>query len=209
MHVVNTHFDDAGQRARAESSLVIREQVKRWVEMVEDPEDISRHGPGPVILIGDFSELSRTVCVLTADSPATEDGYKNMTSRSPLPSGARSFQFIDSITHLDTRQAQSLGEQSSTAARQSAAYGPLTTYTGFTRPGKTKTSRIDFLMLALNERDADSLDGSEEAIHLRGRFSVTGYAVIDNWIEEGDVDGWTGRWSDHRAVKITIERAYS
>lgn len=56
MHVVNTHFDDAGKKARAESSLIIREQMKRWVEEVEDPHEVPHRRSGPVILIGDFSE---------------------------------------------------------------------------------------------------------------------------------------------------------
>jgi len=41
----------------------------------------------------------------------------------------------------------------------------------------------------------------------RGGWEVVRYGSIDNWIEEGDVDGWTGRWSDHRAVRVTIERS--
>lgn len=139
--------------------------------------------------------------VLTIDSPPSEDGYKNMISPLPLPSGARSFNFVDTFTHLESRTTTSV------ETRQSAPYGPMTTYTGFTRPGKTKTARIDFIMLALDKQhsDVDTLDDKADA-HLRGGYQVDRYACIDNWIEEGDVDGWTGRWSDHRAVKITIER---
>lgn len=54
--MVNTHFDDAGVKSRAESSLVIREHVKRWVEEVEDPHEVPPRRSGPVVLIGDFSE---------------------------------------------------------------------------------------------------------------------------------------------------------
>lgn len=135
------------------------------------------------------------------DSPPSEDGYKNMTTLLPLPSGARSFNFIDTFTHLQTRAS------SGTSVRQSAPYGPMTTYTGFTKPGKTKTARIDFIMLALDEQKIKSETVDDETDdHLRGDYQVTRYACIDNWIEEADVDGWTGRWSDHRAVRITIER---
>lgn len=40
----------------------------------------------------------------------------------------------------------------------------------------------------------------------RGGWEVTRYACVDNWVEEGDVNGWQGRWSDHRAVRATISR---
>ena len=51
VHVVNTHYDDRGTRARAESSLMIREHAHRWVTAIEGDD-----APGPVILLGDFSE---------------------------------------------------------------------------------------------------------------------------------------------------------
>ncbi len=38
----------------------------------------------------------------------------------------------------------------------------------------------------------------------RGGWRFVRYAVIDNWVEEGDVSGWQGRWSDHRAVRVTV-----
>lgn len=41
----------------------------------------------------------------------------------------------------------------------------------------------------------------------RGGYKFTQYAVVDNWVEEGDVDGFEGRWSDHRAVRVTISKA--
>jgi hypothetical protein len=37
-------------------------------------------------------------------------------------------------------------------------------------------------------------------------WAFTQYAVVDNWVEEEDADGWAGRWSDHRAVLATLER---
>jgi hypothetical protein len=37
-------------------------------------------------------------------------------------------------------------------------------------------------------------------------WAFTQYAVIDNWIEEADEQEWRGRWSDHRAVRATLER---
>jgi len=205
---VNTHYDDRGVKARAESSLIIRDHVKQWVERFEDPNGPDKAGPAPVILIGDFSELidRPPMCsrALTQDSPDNEDGYKNITSSDPLPNHARSFTFLDSFTHLQDRATISAAAAvAPSRARQSNVYGPLKTYTGFTRPGKTATTRIDFIMLA-SARDPNTQDGDDNKI--RGGWHVTRYGCIDNWVEEGDVDGWTGRWSDHRAVRVTVER---
>jgi endonuclease/exonuclease/phosphatase family metal-dependent hydrolase len=52
-HVINTHYDDAGIMARAESSWLIRRYAHDYVQNVyknnwEDPS-------APVILLGDFS----------------------------------------------------------------------------------------------------------------------------------------------------------
>ena len=57
--MVNTHYDHQGVQARAESSLVIRDHVKRWVERFEDPNGPEKAAPAPVILIGDFSKYPR------------------------------------------------------------------------------------------------------------------------------------------------------
>lgn len=38
----------------------------------------------------------------------------------------------------------------------------------------------------------------------RGGWAFTQFACVDNWVEGGDIDGWQGRWSDHRAVRATI-----
>lgn len=99
---------------------------------------------------------------------------------------------------------------------QSRPYGPHKTYTGFDPPGRTSyESRIDFVMLAADDSgsavEARSASGSVSETSSassagRGGWSFTQYAVIDNWVEDGDADGWEGRWSDHRAVKVTIER---
>lgn len=89
--------------------------------------------------------------------------------------------------------------------RQSLPYGPLHTYTGFTAPGRTETSRIDFVMLAseiLPGDDESTLRGREAG---RGGWEATQYACIDNFVEQ-DIDGWEGRWSDHRAVRVTVGR---
>jgi len=267
IHVVNTHYDDAGKRARAESSLIIREQARKWVGRFEDDDDPTHRARAPVILLGDFSTSSLRVLLpsgvdiplfssqydavysvrsamqsirrfhgshlcfsvlrLIADSPSEEDGYKNITSPEPVPSGSPSFTFLDSFTQLQARSTSSAG--SASCAKQSTPYGPIKTYTGFTRAGKTATTRIDFIMLASDleptiapplapsnapgpigaqhteirsVRPADTSRGDTA----RGGWEVVKYACIDNWVEEGDVDGWTGRWSDHRAVRVTIER---
>lgn len=38
----------------------------------------------------------------------------------------------------------------------------------------------------------------------RGGWTFTQYACVDNWVEGRDIDGWHGRWSDHRAVRATL-----
>lgn len=53
VHVVNTHYDDRGVKARAESSLLIRQAIK---EFVGESEAKGASKNGPVILFGDFSE---------------------------------------------------------------------------------------------------------------------------------------------------------
>ena len=149
---------------------------------------------------------------LTPDSPDNEDGYKNITSPNPLPNNARSFTFLDSFTHLQDRASVSSSSSCAVAAgtvapsptRQSTVYGPVKTYTGFTRPGKTNTTRVDFIMLA-SARDPNTEAGDGDKI--RGGWTFTRYGCIDNRVEEGDVDGWTGRWSDHRAVRVTVEKS--
>lgn len=81
-----------------------------------------------------------------------------------------------------------------------------------------ETTRIDFIMLAADETQskddelgATTTGGKQKPFpgptnpRARGGWKFTQYAVLDNWVEEGDHDGFEGRWSDHRAVKVTIE----
>ena len=140
---------------------------------------------------------------MKSDSPPSEDGYKNITSQKPLPDQL-SFYFLDAYTHLRTRRPTSEAT-TPIPPRQSAPYGPAHTYTGFSAPGRTRTTRIDFIMLAsaLTPRN-DAAAG--ERVEGRGGWEVGQYACVDNWLEEGDADGWQGRWSDHRAVRVTIRR---
>lgn len=56
MHVVNTHYDDRGVQARAQSSLLIRQAIK---EFVNESESKGAPKNGPVLLFGDFSEYMR------------------------------------------------------------------------------------------------------------------------------------------------------
>jgi len=52
LHVVNTHYDDQGLKARAESSLIIREYAHRWIEH----DEFRENSDAPFIVVGDFSE---------------------------------------------------------------------------------------------------------------------------------------------------------
>ena len=64
-------------------------------------------------------------------------------------------------------------------------------------------------MLASERDPGQSVSGSDEAkeiVNGRGGWQVARYACIDNWVEEHDSDGWQGRWSDHRAVKVRIDK---
>lgn len=53
-HFINTHYDDAGIIARAESSWLIRRYAHDYVEKVN--RDNAEDPSAPVILLGDFSE---------------------------------------------------------------------------------------------------------------------------------------------------------
>lgn len=130
------------------------------------------------------------------DSPDSEGGYKNITSKEPLADGY-SYYFLDAFTNLLERNPKRPGVQS-------RPYGPLKTYTGFAGPGAERTTRIDFILLA--GPYPHSIPDYQDRPGLgRGGWSFTQYAVIDNWVEEGDESGWEGRWSDHRAVRATLE----
>ncbi|WVQ93459.1 hypothetical protein IAU59_000533 [Kwoniella sp. CBS 9459] len=215
IHAVCTHYDHQGLRARAESSLLIRSQIWRWVKKVEDEEKVDREGV--VVLFGDFN------------SPSREKGYKNITSSDPIPSGQPSFTFLDSFVHLQTRKATSHSEhdprqhQQETPAMllQTGPYGPANTYTDFAPPGARQAERIDFVMVASNLEPAATSEASDmesekerqqsiSSLGLgigrgRGGWAVTRYACLDNFVE-GDHQGWTGRWSDHRAVRVTLSQ---
>jgi hypothetical protein len=61
-HVINTHYDDAGIIARAESSWLIRRYAHDYVEKVN--KDNAEDPYAPVILLGDFS-MSNLPCLLS------------------------------------------------------------------------------------------------------------------------------------------------
>ncbi len=236
---------------------------------------------GLVVLLGDFN------------SPEQESGYRNMISPFPLKQTfpnplTPSFNFIDSLSRHEIAirsPSSSLGGgTSSTGLRQTQAYGPRGTYTGFSQPGEEVDGRIDFVFLGLDEemveekwkrwkrenpgkglrldeedggmelqdeeeekrddigkREGDQWDkqslrgrksdrqrrdwwpfGSNDDdegnkqdkgeldlsdVPVRGGWRVNRYTVRDNLIAgSGDVKGWTGRWSDHRAVVVEIGR---
>ncbi|WWC87916.1 uncharacterized protein L201_002816 [Kwoniella dendrophila CBS 6074] len=188
VHAVNTHYDHIGIRARAESSLLIRSQIWNWVKQVEGDEKAEKEGL--VILFGDFN------------SPPSEQGYHNITSPHSLPSGQKSFYFLDSFTNLSTRKSHHLPEQT-------RPYGPVHTYTDFAPPGSKDATRIDLIMIGAvpsagrhqnQDEDADLKSGKG-----RAGWKITRYACLDNYVED-DIEGWKGRWSDHRAVRVSISR---
>ena len=39
----------------------------------------------------------------------------------------------------------------------------------------------------------------------RGGWKVAKYACVDNFVD-GDSVGWVGRWSDHRAVRVVLNK---
>ncbi|KAL0252313.1 hypothetical protein I308_101702 [Cryptococcus tetragattii IND107] len=185
IHAVNTHYDHLGVRARAESSLLIRSAIWHWVHDVEQKE--KPPVVAPVVFFGDFN------------SPSHEDGYKNITSLHPLPSGQPSFTFLDSFINLLTTSSSSAS--SSIIPLQTRPYGPHLTYTDFAPPGARNATRIDFVMLGAEVDDDDPANGGKA----RGGWTIVRYACVDNWVEV-DAEGWTGRWSDHRAVRVTIAK---
>ncbi|WVQ74700.1 hypothetical protein IAR50_004304 [Cryptococcus sp. DSM 104548] len=182
VHAVNTHYDHRGTTARAQSSLLVRSAIWQWVKDVEREEKPGK--VGPLVFFGDFN------------SPPEEDGYKNMTSLHPLPSGQPSFTFIDTYTHL---LALTSSSSSPLKTLQTRPYGPAFTYTDFAPPNAPQAKRIDFVLLGAEVDDKDNRGKA------RGGWEVVRYACIDNYVER-DVDGWNARWSDHRAVRATIAR---
>lgn len=58
IHVINTHYDDMGKRARAESSYIIREEAEAYFRAVESGLELRRDAPATaIVLLGDFSEF--------------------------------------------------------------------------------------------------------------------------------------------------------
>lgn len=59
LHVGNTHYDDKGTTARAESSLLIRQMMREWVSSMvkKSGVDASKADKAAVVLLGDFSEF--------------------------------------------------------------------------------------------------------------------------------------------------------
>ncbi|WWD16430.1 hypothetical protein CI109_100856 [Kwoniella shandongensis] len=186
IHAVNTHYDHRGVDARAQSSLLIRAEVHKWVTKIEAAEAVLE--PGVVLLFGDFN------------SPPHEKGFQNITSLLSHPAKEPSFSFLDSFSHLLSLNSS----PSLFLPLQTRPYGPEHTYTEF---GTRETRRIDFIMLGTDTqqtREDDSKDAKIRAV-ARGEWQVTRYACLDNFVEK-DVEGWTGIWSDHRAVKVTIRK---
>lgn len=61
---------------------------------------------------------------------------------------------------------------------------------------------IDFILAAVGA-GAGAGVGNE----IKGEWEVKRHTVVDNLIAgKGDMSGWTGRWSDHRAVFVEIRR---
>ena len=56
IHVVNTHYEDQGRKARQESSLVLRAETRKWVD--DDTSSGGKAGAAQagLILLGDLSE---------------------------------------------------------------------------------------------------------------------------------------------------------
>src|SRR4051794_6073300 len=96
-----------------------------------------------------------------ADSPANEEGYRNMVSRSQLPSGMPSLNFFDTYYHLVSRSPSAA---SNSSILPSAPYGPAGTYTGFSRPGNEVDERIDFVFLAMRDAGDSVARGGYEVV---------------------------------------------
>lgn len=200
IHVINTHYDDAGIRSRAEASYIIREQSFYFFTKVEQSLDTPSTTKTAVVLLGDFSESdisyqARRDRADQTDSPTNEAGYGNITSLEPVPSGKPAYTFSDTYTNLQARSGVP------DLPRQSAPYGPEHTYTSFEAPGASGTGRIDFVFVGRSPRDPPAPSALQVA---RTGWTGVRYACLDNYIER-DESGWQGRWSDHRAVRVTLE----
>ncbi|KAJ9093405.1 hypothetical protein QFC21_006435 [Naganishia friedmannii] len=202
IHIVNTHYDDQGKKARQESSLVLRAETRKWV---------NDHDASSAEKVGAKSGL------ILLDSPEDEKGYKTLVSLEPLRYKIPFFSFQDCYLHLSARgdpqrntgETKAVDAQSFGTICQSASSGPRGTYTGFAPPGQEADERIDVVLLALEDITVDesSSKDPDDVITLpaRGGLVPTKYVVVDNLLAgRGDIVGWTGRWSDHRAVMVEI-----
>ncbi|WWC60333.1 uncharacterized protein I303_102904 [Kwoniella dejecticola CBS 10117] len=221
IHAVNTHYDHLGLKARAQSSLLIRSQIYEWVKKVEREEQV--RAEGPVILFGDFN------------SPPTEEGYRNITSPHALQSNQPSFYFLDSYTHLKRPDGGGDGDGGAAQTRPYGPEHTYTDFVppgskNQTRidfvmlGGEIPTGHSHSESEAEDEggdqssgngiQDANKNTYADRDVHeriqffrarARGGWKIQNYACIDNFVE-GDSAGWTGRWSDHRAVRVSISR---
>ena len=154
-----------------------------------------------------------------ADSPAEEEGYQTAISHIPLSSP--SWTFFDPYT---TPLCSSANASSSSGANEC---GPAETYTSFGPPGSPDNKRIDFTFVATGKLPAASTgisagggaqaplsgqgyDGRYPTQEGAGPIGYGGwkakkYQVVDNVIKQ-DGKEVQARWSDHRAVRVTIER---
>lgn len=126
-----------------------------------------------------------------------------MTSPARAPGGAASLSFMDAYTNLSTRNSTS----SNSYSGESQPYGSVETYSGFKKPGDRAATRIDFVMVATKDHESKQQQSNSQK-HGRvgkGDWEVSRFGVVDNWIQNS-VDGWTGRWSDHRLVRSTLRR---
>ena len=179
VHVCNTHWDDSGVVARAQSAYVIRHHFRLWVEAHASATTSTGHGDkfrtrDLIVLMGDFN------------SPPTDTGYRRITDPGDLPDGSESLHFSDSFYTLETRP-----NRHEAGGPQTGPSGPVGTYTSFDPPSPTKRDadpRIDFIMVATESMG----------------WGVKRYACVDNWVD-GDAAGWKGRFSDHRIVRVVVE----
>lgn len=177
--VLNTHWDDKGVVARAESAKLIRARAA------------SLAGSGNlVVLTGDLN------------SPATEKGYQILTGRrySTAKDSDTKPAFCDSRHELVTAGRAGHGGGNGgrvSGARQHAAYGERHTFTGFV--ADAEPSLIDFIMPLDNSAFVSGTNASASATP---RWHVKRYGVLPNAFGGGR---FRHRVSDHRLVVAALE----
>ncbi|KAJ9111100.1 hypothetical protein QFC19_001299 [Naganishia cerealis] len=193
IHIVNTHYDDQGKRARQESSLLIRAETRKWTDAGPDKDG----GPGQqsgLILLGDLSKYNgffdrahdppqvsfcadlHVTFFPDKDSPEDEKGYKELVSLDPLRYKIPFLSFQDTYLHLLARGDPSLidggmapgGSLSHGTILQSAPAGPRGTFTDFASPGQEADERIDVVMIAL--QDSAVIDSERDNAGKRARW---------------------------------------